>query len=307
MRRILPVLTIVTALVFGLSACAGGGFNSANTKGRGGFSGDKTITIGSTNFSEQLLVANMYAHLLEKNGYKVNKRLNLGNREIVMPAVTSGQLDLIPEYTGAMMLFFDKNATKTSPQDVAEAVRATKPSGTEMLEPSKAEDKDALAVTQTTADTYKLKKVSDLTPDVAKQLVIGGAPEMKERQQGLAGYKRVYGIEFKEFKALDAGGPVTVAAMDKGEVQVGEVFTTQGVLKSKKWVVLEDDKNLQPAQQIVPFGSQNKLDDQVKGVLNRCSAVLTTDDLIELNAKIDIEKQDPDQVAAEWLKAKGLV
>ena len=142
----------------------------------------------------------------------------------------------------------------------------------------------------------------------ASQLVIGGPPELETRPAGIPGLKKVYGIEdFKEFKALDAGGPLTVSALKKGDIDVGRVFTTQGVIAEEGWVLLEEDKPLQPAQNIVPIGRKDAMTDQVTQALNALSAKITTEELTKLNKLVDVDKQDPEKVANDWLTQQGLL
>ena len=172
-----------------------------------------SVTVGSTNFSEQLILAEMYAAVLKKAGVNVDTRLNLGAREVVFPALEKGEIDLLPEYNGSVLSFLNPEATQTTADEVNTALTPLlEGKGLVALEPSPAEDKDGFAVTKETADKYGLAKISDLKGK-AGQLVIGGPPELKTRPSGIPGLKKVYGIEdFKEFKALDAGGPPTTSA-----------------------------------------------------------------------------------------------
>ena len=250
----------------------------------------------------------MYAAVLEKAGVKVDTRLNLGAREVVFPALVNGDIDLLPEYNGSVLSFLDKNATQTTSEEVNSALAPLLDAkGLVALDQSPAEDKDGWAVTKETADKYGLAKVSDLKGK-AGQLVVGGPPELKTRPAGLPGLKKVYGIEdFKEFKALDAGGPLTTSALNKGDIDVGRVFTTQGAIADNGWVLLEEDKPLEPAQNIVPIGRKDAMTDQVKQVLNGLAAKVTTEELTKLNKQVDIDKDDPEKVATDWLKSQGLV
>jgi osmoprotectant transport system substrate-binding protein len=304
MRRIrLGSAVVAACLALVLAACGG------DDALEGGSQQDQqsSITVGSTNFSEQLILAQMYAAVLEKAGVDVQTRLNLGAREVVFPALEKGDIDLLPEYTGAALSFLDPEATAVESQEVLTALRSQlQPKNLVALDPTPAEDKDAFAVTQETADKYSLQKISDLEP-VAGQLVIGGPPELKTRPAGLPGLKKLYGIEFKEFKALDAGGPLTVSALKKGDIDVARVFTTQGVIADEGWVVLEEDKLLEPAQNLIPIGRKDALTDQVSQALNALAPKITSEELTKLNAQVDIEKKDPETVARDWLTQQGLI
>jgi osmoprotectant transport system substrate-binding protein len=306
MRRIrLGGTAVAVCLALALAACGGGedaleGGTQPNQQ--------TSVTIGSTNFSEQLILAYMYAAVLEKAGVKVETRPNLGAREIVFPALEKGEIDLLPEYNGAALVFLDKDATQITSEEVNTALaRLLDAKGLVALQPSPAEDKDGLAVTKETASQHSLAKVSDLKGK-ASQLVIGGPPELETRPAGIPGLKRVYGIEdFKEFKALDAGGPLTTSALNKGDIDVGRVFTSQGAISEFGWVVLEEDKPLQPAQNIVPIGRKDAMTDQVTQALNALAPKITTQELTKLNKLVDVDKQDPEKVATDWLTQQGLL
>jgi osmoprotectant transport system substrate-binding protein len=304
MRRIrLGSAVMAACLSLALAACGGDdALDSGSQQNQ-----QSSITIGSTNFSEQLILAQMYAAVLEKAGVDVQTRLNLGAREVVFPALEKGDIDLLPEYTGAALSFLDPEATAVEPQEVLTALRSKlEPKSLVALDPTPAEDKDAFAVTKETAEKYNLQKISDLEP-VAGQLVIGGPPELKTRPAGLPGLKKLYGIEFKEFKALDAGGPLTVSALKKGDIDVARVFTTQGVIAEEGWVVLQEDKLLEPAQNLIPIGRKDAVTDQISQALNALAPKVTSEELTKLNAQVDIEKKDPETVARDWLTQQGLI
>ena len=306
MRRIrLGSAAVAACLALLLAACGGG--DDALDEGTQP-NEQASVTVGSTNFSEQLILAQMYAAVLEKAGVEVEVRPNLGAREVVFPALEKGEIDLLPEYNGSVLSFLKTDATETTADEVNTALTPLLDGKSLVaLEQSPAEDKDGLAVTKETADQYGLAKVSDLKGK-ASQLVIGGPPELETRPAGIPGLKKVYGIEdFKEFKALDAGGPLTVSALKKGDIDVGRVFTTQGVIADEGWVLLEEDKPLQPAQNIVPIGRKDAMTEQVTAPLNALSAKITTEELTKLNKLVDVDKQDPEKVASDWLTQQGLL
>jgi osmoprotectant transport system substrate-binding protein len=305
MRRIrLGSAALAVSLALLLAACGGDEPLQGGTQP----SDSSSVIIGSTNFPEQLILAQMYAAVLEKAGVDVQTRLNLGSREVVFPALEKGDIQLLPEYNGSVLTFLDPEATAIASDEVNTALTPLLDAkGLVALQPSPAEDKDAWAVTQETASKYNLRTIGDLKP-VASQLVVGGPPELKTRPAGLPGLKRVYGIgDFKEFKSLDAGGPLTISALKKGDIDVGRVFTSQGVIAAEGWVVLEEDKPLQPAQNVVPIGRKDKMTDQVKQALDALSAKITTEELTKLNAQVDVEKKDPESVARDWLSQQGLI
>ncbi len=267
-----------------------------------------TVVVGSANFPEQLILANMYADVLEDAGVTVERRLNLGSREVIFPALESGEIDLLPEYLGALHAFLGEGEEEpiTDTQELRSALEEELPEGIVLLESSAAQDQDALAVTKETAEKFDLQTVSDLAP-VADMLTLGGPAETAERYVGVPGLKEVYGVEFGEFRALDAGGPLTTEALNSGQIDVGRVFSTQGVIAANDWVVLEEDKPLVPSENITPVIREEVLTDEIRAALNELSATLTTEELTALNRRVEVDKDDPDQVARDYLTEKGLI
>jgi osmoprotectant transport system substrate-binding protein len=300
--RLFPALGLV--LVMALLAC-----QPAPTGGA-----LPTIRIGSTNFAEQLVVAELYAQVLEQAGYKIERRYNLGSREIVAPALESGQIDLYPEYLATYVIYLTKDPNKGMPdaaQTYAALQEALKAKNITALQYAPAIDSNGFVVTRAFADRNGLKRVSDLQK-LNGQLVLGGPPECPQRPLCLQGLERVYGLRFKDFKALDAGGPLTVAALEGNQIDVAVLFTTDAVIAAKGFVLLEDDKKLQPADNLVPvvrndFLSKVPNQDQFKKLLNDVSAKLTTEELTQLNKQVGVDKKEPKDVAAAWLKSKGLL
>jgi osmoprotectant transport system substrate-binding protein len=303
MKEIRLVLAVVAVSLLAV-ATGCGGQNALQEGGGGGSSG---FVVGSANFPEQLILGNMYADVVEDQGVKVERRLNLGTRDVVFPSLESGELTLVPEYNGALLAYLSKGESDvTSPEETTEELKAELPKGLIALKASEAQDKDALVVTPQTAEKYDLKTTSDLAP-VADELIVGGPPEMPDRPDGLPGLKRVYGIEFEEFKPLDAGGPLTIEAIANGDIDVGRMFTSQGIIDARGWIVLEDDKELSPAQNIIPIIRKQDSSGKIEDALNKLSATLTTEDLKKLNKRVEVDKEDPEVVAKNYLQQKGLL
>ncbi len=297
-RTIAGAAIVAFALI--ATACGSGGDGDAKD--------GPAIKIGSANFSESALVAEIYAQTLEAEGYQVERKLNTGNREIYAPALESGELDLIPEYIGSMLTYLGGSATSNSDETHSALQAAWEPAGIQVLEYAPAQDKNGFAVTQATAEALGLTKVSDLAA-ANGTLVLGGPPECPEREFCLRGLQSVYGLDFAEFKPLDAGGPITVAALEGDEIQVGLMFTSDGTILAKEFVLLEDDKALQPSENLVPAVRSEIIDaygDDFANALNAVSAKLTTTELISLNKLVGIDGQDPETVVADWLKANGI-
>jgi osmoprotectant transport system substrate-binding protein len=298
-------------LALSLFAAACGSGESDGDGGTDAGGGDEpkgSVTVGAVGFAENQIVAEMYAQVLENAGYDVSRQLDLKSREILQPAMRDGEIDLAPEYTGSLLLFLDPDATP--PSDGAEGVEANNELLADydmtMLEPSAANDTNGFYVTQETADEHGLATMSDLAP-VAGDLVLGGPPECPERPFCIPGLKETYGIEFGDFKPLDVGGPLTVAALKKGEIDVGLLFTTSSAIEANGFVTLEDDKSLQAAEALTPVIRDEVNTDEITDLLNDVSAALTTEEMVELNAQVELEHEDAADVAQGFLEDKGLL
>ncbi|MEU7303618.1 ABC transporter substrate-binding protein [Streptomyces sp. NPDC007206] len=296
------------ASVPALSAC-GGGITSLNGQGSaagGGGSSKGGVTIGTANFTENQVLGYLYAAALRGAGVKTAVRPNLGTREIVIPALRGGDIDLLPEYQGALLNYLAPKATATESGEMQNALAQALPAGLQVLPYGMAEDSDAFVVTRETARKYGLASLADLRKQNGK-LVIGAAAEVKKRQVGAVGLKEVYGVEFKEFKSLDSDGPLVKGALKKGDVDVANLFTTDTDIKANDWVVLTDPAHLVPSQHIVPLIADRKADDTVRKALARLGNLLTTAQLTELNRQVDKDKKDPEDVANTYAKQHGLV
>lgn len=293
-----------TLVAFALVAAACGSGDDASEPKDG-----PTITVGSFSFGESVILAQIYAQALETNGYAVDlSKLEAGSREIVKPAIESGEIDLVPEYVGsALEVGFGGEPSSDTDETLALLRTAFAASGVAVLDAAPAQDKNGIVVTQALADELSLSKISDLA-DHAADLVFGGPPECPTRPRCLIGLDDTYGLVFSEFKALDGGGPLTVAALEGGEIDVALLFTTDGVIAAKGFVLLDDDGGLQPAENIVPVIRQEILDaygDGLSDLLNDVSAKITTEELTEMNRRFGSDLIDADVVAKEWLDANG--
>ncbi|HEY0530301.1 MAG TPA: ABC transporter substrate-binding protein [Actinoplanes sp.] len=300
-------LAAALTLTLALTAC---GANSDPLSSDAGDSSasPSTVTIGSANFAESELLAEIYAQALEAKNVKVKRQFNIGARELYLKALQDGSIDLLPEYNGALLSALAKGGAPqgvSSPDDVLAALKKVLPAGTEVLDQSAAEDKDTLTVTQATATKYHLKTIADLAP-VAGKLSVGAGPEWQERYQGLKGLKSVYDTQFKTFRPLDAGGPLTLTALLKGQIDVGNIFSTDSAITTDKLVVLDDPKNLFLAENILPLIRTQADNPTVSGALNAVSAKLTTENLTTYLAKVQVDKQDSAAVAKSFLADNGL-
>jgi osmoprotectant transport system substrate-binding protein len=270
------------------------------------FHGTDSLTVGSTNFSEQEIVAELYSQCLSAAGFKVTKKFKLGAREAVLPALQNGDISLYPEYVGSLLTFLKGTPTTDSAATLAALKTALTAKGIDVLKPAPAEDKNGFAVTKATATKYKLTKLSDLAP-VAKDLILGGPPECDTRPLCAVGLKATYGLTFKEIKKLDVGGPLTKDALEGGQIDVGLILTSDGAIAARGFVLLQDDKNLQPPDNLVPVVRTAADKGDIAALLDSISAKLTTADLSAMNKKVDIDKADPSAVATTWLQDNGFV
>jgi osmoprotectant transport system substrate-binding protein len=308
MKRTLVALTGLVAL--GLTACGGGGnpldSGPSGTPAAGPPAAADVIKVGSANFTESRLLAEIYAQALEAKGVKVERSFGIGSREVYFPALKDGSIDLIPEYTGNLLQEIDPQATATASDQVYQELTQKLPDPLIVLEQSKAEDKDAVVVTQETAQRYNARSIADLAPHCG-EIVFGGPPEFAERSYGLPGIERLYNCTFSDFRSLDAGGPLTVAALTDGSIQAADLFTTDPTIADRGWVALEDPKNNFAAQNVVPLVNKTKANDQVRQTLNAISAALTTDALLQLNRKVaDAANNTVESVAKEWVASNNL-
>ncbi len=264
------------------------------------------MVVGSANFPEDELLAQIYADALQAAGVKVSTKLNIGAREVYYPELTKGAISVIPEYNGALLTTsVDTTSKATSTAEVNAALKAKLPSTAEILNSSSAQDKDSITVTQANATKYHLKSISDLS-SVAKTWVIGGPSEFKTRADGIVGLKNVYGLTFKSFSPLDESGPITISALKSGKVQAADIFTTTPQIVTDKFVSLADPKNMFAAQNVTPLVYKKAASAKVVSTLNAVSAKLTTEALLQMDKALTINHASYTSVASGFLQQEGL-
>ena len=300
------------AAVAAVSACSSSSSSSSSAaSGSGsnplapGASGN-SIVVGSANFPEDELLAEIYAQALQGKGVKVTTKLSIGAREVYYPQIKNGAISIIPEYTGELLTTsVDPSSTAKTPADVAAALKAKLPSTLEILNTAPAVDADSVTVTQATANKYHLKTIADLAP-VAKNFTFGGPSEFKTRVDGLNGLTKTYGVTFKSFDPLDESGPITLAALTSGKVQAADVFTTTPQIISDHLVPLADPKFNFAAQNVVPLVYKKAMNPAVIATLNAVSAKLTTRALLQMDNAVINQHENYSTVAAGFLQAEGL-
>jgi osmoprotectant transport system substrate-binding protein len=300
LKQIFVLGASIVALSLVITSCGSTGGPSSSTSPKG------SIVVGSLNFPESAIIAQIYGQALKGKGYSVSYKLNLGSREVVEPALERGDINLFPDYAATELEFQNKSKGEATPDAAATVTKLNtylSAKGLKALTPSPAVDQNAFAVLK--SGKYGSKtKLSDLA-SVASQMTLGGPAECPTRPFCAAGLKAKYGLNFKAFKALDAGGPLTKAALDKGDIDLGLIFSSDSAYSTGKYVQLEDDMHLQNADNVVPLIKSSVANDEVTSLLNDIDGKLTTDDLIKLNKSSDVDKQDPDAIAKKWLTDHG--
>jgi osmoprotectant transport system substrate-binding protein len=293
---------------FGLFLCLGTSCTAANTAPPP--SQPQVLRVAAFGFTESEILAEIYSQALRADGFPMGPVVRAGPRELVQPALAEGLVDLVPEYAGSALSFLTLGATRGS-ADVEytheSLTQAAAQSGLVALEPSPAQDSNAVVVTRATAGRFGLREISDLR-GVGAQLIFGGPPECVERHLCLMGLESVYGLRFRSFVPLDTGGPLTVQALRSGSIDVALLFTTDPAIVSERFVVLNDDRELQPSEHVTPLMRRQVLityGDGVVHTLNAVSARLTT---AALRSMIDdvAEGRAVPAVAASWLRDHGL-
>jgi osmoprotectant transport system substrate-binding protein len=305
-RGIIAAGAIAITAVVALAGCA-----SSSTLGgddtKSSDSGAKTsIVVGSANFSENVILADIYGQALAANGFDVTYKLNIGARAAYVPALEKGEVNLIPEYSGSILSYLSKTATASSSEDVKAALDAALPSTLKALEPSKAADSDSLNVTPEFAAKNSLTSIADLAN--LKSVTITANPEFQTRPDGIKGLESVYGLKNLKFKAIsDGGGPKTLKALLAGQTDVADIYSTTPSILANKLVTLTDPKSLFASQEVIPIVSSDKVNAKLTEVLNKVSAALTTADLLELNTQVSGDaKTDPAAAAKAWLDKADL-
>lgn len=267
-----------------------------------------TIIIGSFDFTEGAILSNLYAEVLRTSGFEV-KVESVATREIMQPALEQGFIDLVPEYQGTLLHFLHPGSDAYADLDEEFALDvALEKRDLVALEAAPGQNQNVIVVTSETASEHNLETISDLE-DLAGEMVFGGPPECPARPLCLKGLIDVYGLDFARFQSLDAGGPLTLAALTGGEIDVGLMFGTDPAIDRDGLVVLADDRSLQPAENIVPVVRADVLRGQgeMSEPLAELSSRLTTEALRRLNSRVDDAGLTPEKAAQEWLEQEGLV
>ncbi|NJL38065.1 MAG: quaternary ammonium transporter [Leptolyngbyaceae cyanobacterium RM2_2_4] len=297
---VLPLLALFAALI--IVSCTGGGGDTESTNAA-------TIRVGSKDFTEQFIIGEMYALVLENAGFQVERKLNLGGTPVAQAALESNQIDLYPEYTGTGLLTVLKLPTNSDQEAVYQAVSDGYEEQFNLvwLEPSPMNNTQALAMTQEGSDSLGVRTFSDMAAK-ASEIVMIGPPEFEAREDGLPGIQAAYGdFQLEEYKAVDPG--LRYQALVDGEADVAVAFGTDGEIAAFDLVLLEDDKQLFPPYQVAPVVRQEALDANpgIADALNALAPVLTDEVMRQLNYEVSGNQREPAEVAREFLTQEGLI
>ncbi len=275
-----------------------------------------SVTVGGQDFTESQVLAAIYQKLLENDGYSVTTKL-VTTRDVYLPELSKGSVDIVPDYLAGLADFLntEKNGPDAKPvssNDMAATLDALKPlaeaKGISILPPSQATDQNAFIVSKDFADQNNLTTLSDLAA-LGQPIKLAAPPDCEGRADCEGGLKNTYGLNITEIVPLDFASSQMKDAVTKGEVDLGETGTTDGTLDELGLVLLEDDKGIQPAQNLTPAVNSDflKANPGIESIFNKLSETLTTDDLAAMNVKVDLERKKPADVADEYLKSKGLI
>src|SRR4029453_14860266 len=308
-RSLIGVTLAVAALV--LAACGG----SSNPLGEAGSpepgqpsassAAAAPIVVGSADFTESKIMAEIYSQALQAKGIESSTKLGIGSREIYIKALQDQSISEVPEYTGNLLLNFDPNPTATTPEEVEKALPAALPSDLKLLKPSAAADQDVYVVTKDFSAKNGITSLEDLKK-IASTSTLGGPPELEDRAYGPPGLEKIYGAKFKAF-VPSPKYPPKISDLDNNKIQVATFFTTDAVIAEKGYVQLEDPQSMILPQNVVPLVRSDVASNATAvAALDAVQAALTTEELMQLDKKVDFDHQDPGQVAGEWLKSKSL-
>jgi osmoprotectant transport system substrate-binding protein len=312
-RALFVLLAVMAALAAGCgdddeSSSSGGGTGTSSSSDQPG-EGKPAVTIGTKDFTEEFVLGNLYAQALEAKGYQVNLKENIGSTEIIDKALTSGEIDGYPEYTGVSLSVVAKNdILAESPEQTQQLVKEFyEGRGQVVSEATPFQDTDAIATTKEFASENGLTQVEDLKK--LDSFTIGARPEFKSRFNGLKGMQQVYGIDNAKFKQLALG--LQYPSLDKGDVDSANVFSTDAQLASGKYTVLEDPKGVFGFQNVYFVINKDKYDalggQEFMDVINTVNALLTEEAMTSMNAAVDLDKKKPADVAQAFLEANNLL
>ena len=300
--RLVALAAVVVGATVALAGCSSGDPLDSGSSDGGGSS--ETIVVGSQDYYSNEIIAELYAQALEENGYTVERDLRIGQREVYIPEIESGAIDVFPEYTGNLRQYYVPDTAATTSDDVYAELETSLPDGLRVLDQSPATDQDSYNVTKTFSDENDVKSLADLK-NVSTPITLGGNSELATRPYGPEGLKSVYGVDVAFTPIEDSGGPLTLKALVDNQVQMVNIYSADPNIAANDLVTLEDPEGLFLASNVVPVVSE-KVTDEIAKIINTVSAALTAEDLVALNALSVNEQESADQIASDWLADKAL-
>ena len=304
MKRTMMTMATIAASTLALAACGSAESVGGNASTEGSENGQTTLVVGSQDYYSNEIIAEAYAQALEGAGFTVDRQMRIGQREVYMPELEAGSIDVFPEYTGNLLQYLDQNATARSSDEVYDALRSTLPKGLRALDQSPATDQDSYVVTSTFAAEHSVTSIGDLAG--AGPLVLGGNSELETRPYGPTGLSDLYGVTVNFTPIEDSGGPLTVKALKDGDIQLANIYSSDPALAEGTLTVLEDPDGLFLASHVVPLAS-SRVNDDAAAVINRVSAAMDAEDLVEMNRASTVEQKSASQIAHDWLISEGLL
>lgn len=299
MRRTLTLAATFASAALALSACG----TVESLEGRSNMDAS-TIIVGSQEYYSNEIIAEAYAQALEGAGFTVERQLRIGQREVYMPEIEAGAIDVFPEYTGNLLQYLDQNASAHTSEEVYAALQTALPMGLRALDQAPAADQDSYVVTADFAHAHALTSIGDLAG--AGALTLGGNSELQTRPYGPTGLSQTYGVTVGFTPIEDSGGPLTVKALKDGDIQLANIYSSDPALADGTLTVLDDPKGLFLASHVVPLAS-SRVNDDAAAVINRVSAAMDAEDLVEMNRASTADQKSASQIAREWLISEGLL
>ncbi|NUL44209.1 ABC transporter substrate-binding protein [Cellulosimicrobium funkei] len=288
----------------GASGSAGGeSGDGGGESGDGGGTGD-AIVIGSQQYYSNEIIAELYAQALEAEGFAVEREYQIGQREVYLPELESGSIDVLPEYSGNLLQYYDAEATASTPEDIHAALAEVLPENLRALEPAEATDQDSYNVTREFAEEHSLTTLADLQ-NVDEPLTVAANSEFETRPYGPEGLKEVYGADVSLVPVEDSGGPLTVKALVDGDVQLADIYSADPSIQTQDLVTLEDPENLILPQNVTPIVSE-AVDEDAAAVIDEVNAQLSAEELIGLNRQSVEDQASSTDLATAWLEEQGL-
>lgn len=297
----------IGAATFALAACGGGSSDplASSSPAATGASSAGKVVVGSADFTESQVLGQLYAQAMKAKGVEVETKAGIGSREVYIKALQDDSISMIPEYTGNLLLYFDKDSTATTEEEIMQALPTAIGPDLKIGEASQAQDQDVYVVTKETSEKSGITSLEDLKK-ISSTSTLGGPSELQDRAYGPPGLEKIYGATFKAFKPYDSPA-VKVKDLNDNKIQVATFFTTDAAIPDNGYVMLEDPQSMILPQNVIPLMRADVATNTTAvDAVNAVQKALTTADLTALNKQVDVDHSDPDQVAAEWLKSKGL-